>query len=243
MNKEKSVALWKSLFWGIGILLFPILSGTLSAVLSLETVETLLVQGIFMLLSLIIPIILILTKKWNWNEIGFAKIDTNGCKKAIYFLPILAIFVPAAWKGFYIKSAAYVLGNLFLYFTVGIAEEVYFRGIVPKYLTKAFSVKGVIFLSALIFGIGHIASAFTANNGFETFLTVLNALVFGWLAIEIVVLCKNIIPAVLLHFMFDFETKIVVMCGNELFIAECIRGAIMVIAAVWLAVILVKSKT
>lgn len=243
MKKEKSAALWKSLFWGICMLLFPILSGALSAVFALETIETLLLQGSFMLLSLIIPLVFIVVKKWSRHEIGFAKMDFNGCKQAIYFLPLLAIFIPAAAKGFYIRSAAYVFGNLFLYLAVGIAEEVYFRGIIPTYLNKVFSWKGVIFFSSFIFGIGHIASAFTTNNGLEICLTVLNAFVFGWLAIEMTMICNNIMPGILLHFLFDFETKIVVMSGNELLIAECIRGAIMVVAAVWLAVILVRLKS
>lgn len=235
MNEEKLFALCKSLFWGICILLFPILSGTLSVVFSLGTIEVLFLQGTFMLLALIIPLIFILAKKWRWSEIGFVKIDINECKKVIYFLPMSAIFIPVAVKGFHMKSAGYVLGNLFLYLMAGIAEEVCFRGIIPKYLNKAFSPKGVILLSAIIFGIGHMATAFTTNNGTEIFLTVLNAFIFGWLAIEMTVISKNITPAILLHFMFDFETKIVVMHGTELLIAECIRGIIMFVEAIWLA--------
>ena len=100
----------------------------------------------------------------------------------------------------------------------------------------------MIFLSAVIFGIGHIASAFTASNGSEVLLSVLNAFIFGWLAIEMALICKNIMPGILLHFMFDFETKIVVMDGNDLLAAECIRGVVMVLAAVWLGIILVKLK-
>lgn len=106
--------------------------------LSLETIDTLFLQGTFMLLFLIVPLIFILAKKWRWDEIGFAKIDINGCKKVKYFLPIFTIFLPVIVKGFYITSSAYVLGNLFLYLTVGIAEEVYFIGIIPQYLSKAF---------------------------------------------------------------------------------------------------------
>ena len=242
MNKEKLFALCKSLFWGICILLFPILSGILSVVFSLETIEMLFLQGTFMLLALIIPLIFILTKKWRLSEIGFAKIDIKECKKVIYFLPVSVIFIPTAVKGFCIKSTAYVLGNLFLYLMVGIAEEVYFRGIIPKYLNKAFSLKGVILLSTIIFGIGHMATAFTANNGLEIFLTVLNAFIFGWLAIEMTIISKNITPVILLHFMFDFETKIVVMYGNELLIAECIRGVIMVVEAVWLTGVANRNK-
>lgn len=56
MSKRKLIALSKSFLWSICILLFPILSGTLSAVLSLETTGALLLQGTFMLLS---PVILL----------------------------------------------------------------------------------------------------------------------------------------------------------------------------------------
>lgn len=239
---KKSLALWKSVCWCIYVLLFPILSGTVSAVFSLGTVETLFLQGAAMLLSLIIPFALIWTKKWNWTEIGFAKFDVNGWKKAIYFLPLAAILIPPAVKGFHIVSSAYVWGNLFLYFSVGVAEEVYFRGIIPSCLNKVFSWKSVIFLSSAVFSIGHIASAFAADSGLEVFLTVVNAFIFGWLSIEMQLICNNIMPIILLHFLFDFETKIVMMRGSELLAAECIRGAVMVIAAVWLAVILGNQR-
>lgn len=239
---RKAAALGKSFLWCICILLFPILSGTISAVLSLGTVETLLLQGMCMLLSLAIPLAFVLGKKWNWKELGFGQADWNGCKKAIYFLPLAAILIPAAVKGFRAESAAYVWGNLFLYFSVGAAEEVYFRGIIPNELSRAFSGRGVVLLSAAVFGAGHIAAAFTADSGLEICLTVLNAFIFGWLAVEMRLICKNITPIILLHFLFDFETKIVVMSGRELLAAECVRGALMVIAAVWLAVILARGK-
>lgn len=238
MDKRKVIALYKASLWGVCILLFPIFTGALSAILALETTETLFLQGLFMLSSLAIPLIFILSGKWNWREIGFRKYDADCSKKAYHFLPLIAIYIPAAIQGFCFKSKIYVFGNLFLYLTVGIAEEIYFRGVIPKYLKKEFSIKGVILLSAVIFGIGHIATAFTTNNGWEVCLTILNAFLFGWLAIEIELISKNIMPVILLHFLFDFETKIVVMNGTALLFAECVRGVIVFVAAVWLATII-----
>lgn len=243
MKKEKLSALRKALFWCVCMLMFPILSGVLSALFSLGTIETLFLQGIFMLCSLFIPLSFVLAKRWSWDQIGCASMDIHGCRRMLYFFPMLAILAPAAAKGFHVKSAAYLLGTLFLYLTVGVAEEVYFRGIIPQYLNKTFSRRSAILLSALIFGTGHIASAFTASNGLEIFLTVLNAFIFGWLTMEMAVICKNIAPGIVLHVLFDFETKVVVMQGTELLLAEGIRGVIMVIEAVWLAVVLEKSET
>ncbi len=235
---QKIHALYKASLWGACILSFPILSGVLSVILSLGTIETLFFQGIFMLASLIIPLIFVLCGKWNWRELGFRKYDADCSKKVFHFLPLIAIFIPVAIQGFYFQSIIYVCGNLFLYLTVGIAEEVYFRGIIPRYLKRAFSIKGVILLSAIIFGAGHIAAAFTAGNGWEIFLAIFNAFLFGWLAIEMELISKNIAPVILLHFFFDFETKIVAMDGAALLAAECARGVIVFAAAVWLAAVI-----
>ena len=240
--KNKILVIGKSLLWCFVILLFPILSGTLSVVFSLDTIATLFLQGIFMAMSLIPPVIFVVCGKWNWEKIGFSKINTENCKLVSYFIPLILIFIPVAVKGFYIKSIAYVLGNLFLYLFVGISEEVYFRGIIQLYLKKEFSTKGLVVLSAFIFGIGHIASALAGNNIFEIGLTVLNALIFGWLAMEMTIISSNIAPAILLHFMFDFETKIVAMNGRELLIAECIRGAAMFMIASYFALVIYKYR-
>lgn len=59
---------------------------------------------------------------------------------------------------------------------------------------------------------------------------------------EITILSSNIIPAILLHFLFDFETKIVVMNGKELLIAEIVRGTFVLIIACWLYVVICKQK-
>ena len=195
-----------------------------------------------MLIALIPPTMLVLSGKWHWREIGFAQFDFVGFKGVLYYIPLLLIFVPVAIKGFYIKSTGYVLGSLFLYLFVGISKEVYFRGIIPKFLKKEFSNKGIILISTFIFGIGHIATAFTGGSAFEIALTVFNAFIFGWLAIEITIISSNIIPAILVHFFFDFETKIVVMNGRELLIAECFRGILMVIIASWFAVFIHKKR-
>lgn len=187
------------------------------------------------------PAIFVLSGKWHWSEIGFKKMNVRSCKRGFYFIPLLVIFIPVAVKGFYVKSIGYVFGSLFLYLFVGISEEIYFRGIIPRYLKEEFSTKGILIVSTFIFAIGHIATAFTANNVFEIALTVLNALIFGWLAMEITIVSSNIIPAILLHFLFDFETKIAVMNGRELLMAESVRGTLMFIIACWLSSVIYKK--
>ena len=240
--KNKILVIFKSMLWCLVILLFPIISGALSVIFSLDTVITLFLQGTFMVMALIPPAIFVFSGKWHWSEIGFKKMNVRNCKRVFYFIPLLVIFVPVAVKGFYVKSIGYVFGSLFLYLFVGISEEIYFRGIIARYLKEEFSTKGILIVSTFIFAIGHIATAFTANNVFEIALTVLNALIFGWLAMEITIVSSNIIPAILLHFLFDFETKIAVMNGRELLMAESARGTLMFIIACWLSRVIYEKE-
>ena len=54
---------------------------------------------------------------------------------------------------------------------------------------------------------------------------------------EMALISSSIMPAVLVHFFFDFETKIVAMDGEGLLIAEGVRGALMFVIAGWLTII------
>lgn len=232
----------KSILWALEITLFPVLSGTLSVILKLDTVHTLFLQSLFMLMALIHPLVLVFLKKWNLSDIGFKKMNRENIRAIGYFLPLLAIFIPVAIRGFSFVSAGYVLGNFCLYLLVGISEEIYFRGIIPKYLERAFLKKGIIVISTLIFAVGHIAIAFSGSSIAEIILTVLNAFIFGWMAIEVVMLSGSIIPMILIHFFFDFETKIAAISNEQLLVAEGTRGTIMFLICVWLGVILYKEK-
>ena len=241
MDQKKITALCKASLTTICILFFPIISGTLSVIMAMDTTETLLLQGISMYASLLIPLWFIVRKKWKWSDIGFKKYHIERSKKVYHFLPFIVIFIPVAIYGFYAPSVLYICANLFLYLAVGIAEEIYFRGMIPMFLRKAFSMKAVILLSTFLFGIGHIASAFITNNGWEVFLNVCNALLFGWLTMEMAIISENIIPTIILHVLFDFETKIVATNETLLLPAECVRGAIMFVAAIWLAKMIQSS--
>ena len=71
---------------------------------------------------------------------------------------------------------------------------------------------------------------------------MLNAFIFGWLAMEITILSSSIVPAIMIHFFFDFETKIIVMNGRDLLIAESVRGTLMFMIAIWLAIAIGKEE-
>ena len=239
MNKFKAILF--SLLWCLIILAFPIASGVIASISKLDKISTIILQGSFILLSLVVPLIFLLTKKWNFKEIGFNKITKEGAKKVLYFLPLLLIFIPCSVQGFHVESIEYFFANLYLYLFVGIAEELYFRGIIPYYLGKAFSTKWIIIISSLIFALGHSVTILSNYDVIMMIFIIINALIFGVMAIEIYMLCKSIIPAMIVHFLFDFETKFILMNGNDLLIAEIIRGTVMTLIAIYFAIVLFRK--
>lgn len=136
MKKAKAMGI--SIGWALLILVFPVSSGVLSVVLELDKIQTLFLQGAFMVLSLVPPCCLVLRGKWGREDMGIGEFHRG----AATLWPVLLIFLPAAVGGFRFSSKEYVLGNLFLYGAVGLAEEVYFRAIIPRHLGRAFSWKG-----------------------------------------------------------------------------------------------------
>ena len=239
MKKFKAILF--SLLWCLIILAFPITSGVIASITKLDKISTIILQGSFMLLSLVVPLVFLLTKKWNFKEIGFNRITKEGAKNVLYFLPLLLIFIPCSVQGFHVESIEYFFANLYLYLFVGIAEELYFRGIIPYYLRKAFDIKWIVIISSLIFALGHSVTILTDGNIAMMILTVINALIFGFLTIEMYMLCKSIIPGMFIHFLFDFETKFIRMNGNKLLIAEIIRGAVMTLIAIYFAIVLFRK--
>lgn len=230
-----------ALLWGIIILAFPVASGVIATIAKLERIPTIILQGSFMLLSSVIPLVFLLTRKWGLKDIGLHKVTKEGAKNALYFLPLLLLYIPCAVKGFYIESAEYFFAIFFLYLFVGIAEELYFRGIIPHFLGKAFDSKWVIVISSLIFGLGHSVTVLTDGDIVMMILTVINALFFGFMAIEMYMLCGSVIPGMIVHFFFDFETKFILMSDNDLFIAEIVRAALMALIAICFALVLHKK--
>lgn len=232
-NKKQLGSIGWAIFWTIIILLFPILSGTVSVVCGMNTVQTLFLQGLFMTMSLIIPFVMVRVKRFQWKDIGFEVSMVDSFKSMGWLLPVILLYIPLLLRGFYFKSAGYVFGSFFLYLMVGISEEIYFRGIIPYYLRKTFGAKAVIWISTFVFGIGHIATALAGNSIFEVVLTIINAFLFGFMAMEIALIAKNLFPIILIHFLFDFESKIVAISGAELLATEIVRGALMFLVTLW----------
>lgn len=232
MQKTKSILL--SIVWTIVILIFPVASGVIAVVFKMNRIETFMIQGCFMLLSLTIPAIYIYKRKVLIKEIGLRKMESGNIRKTLLFMPLVLCKLPLILTGVNFKGYTYVITLTFFTLMVGISEELYFRGIILKLLKDNFPIKQAVAICALIFGIGHIANALSGTSTIYVFLQIINAIVFGILATEIVVITKSLIPIIIWHFAFDFINYIALATGKTEIFVIGLQEIIMIIYAYYL---------
>lgn len=239
-NKNLSLkmkAITISFLWTLLLTIFPVISGVIATIRHTDTIATICIQGIFMVIPTIIVCILILTGKFSCEDLKLNLIKLEDQKKLFgkkFFLMILPIiiYIPHAMDGFTWKGLQYFSATFFLYLFVGISEELFFRGMIPVTLDKAFKDTGVLIGATLFFAIAHIASALTGLGLLLTILTIINAALFGLMAMAYRNLCGTILPIMLIHFLFDLESKFTVISGTRLVIAEGVRGFLLLVLSI-----------
>ena len=231
MSKIKSILL--SALWTVTILAFPISSGIIATVFKLEQTSIFLVQGTFMIVAAIIPVAYIKIKKRQFYDYGFRFTEKASAKKVWFYIPLALIIIPRLIVGIDFKSAAYCLSLLFFTLCVGITEEIYFRGIILNLIKNSFtSIAAIVNLSALIFGLGHIASVIGTGDIIATILQIINAYFFGIVATETLLLTKSIYPLMAFHFIYNTANYISTANGTTEIICIGVQVALTVITAV-----------
>jgi membrane protease YdiL (CAAX protease family) len=237
MTKSKSVIF--SILWAVVVIAFPVASGVIVVVSKADATASRLIQAAFMYASISIPLVYCKVKKIALKEILLTGIDKEGVKTCLFYLPLAAILLPMIVSGVDLSDTGYVLATLLFTLGVGIAEELYFRGIILRLLGKSFGPVQVVFISMLIFGIDHASGAFVETSMVMVSLSILNAFLFGWIAAETALITKNIIPLMIFHCLFDFFTYQMLATGNAMIVIYAVRGTLMTIVAVYL---LIKLK-
>jgi membrane protease YdiL (CAAX protease family) len=218
------------------VIAFPVASGVIVVVSKAGPTETRLIQAAFMFASIVIPLAYCKLKKIALKDIFLTGIDKEGVKTSLYYLPLLAILLPTILTGVDLSNSGYVLATLLFTLGVGIAEELYFRGLILRSLGRSFSPVPVVFISVLLFGAGHASGAFVERSLVMVSLSILNAFLFGWVASETALITKNILPLMIFHCLFDFFTYQMLATGNALITIYAVRGTLMTIVAVYLLI-------
>lgn len=87
---------------------------------------------------------------------------------------------------------------------VGISEELAFRGILFSGARSAFSPVGAITLTSIIFGAVHVLNGITTGEWLGAAMQATAAAMSGLLFIAILIRTGSIIPAMIIHWLWDF---------------------------------------
>lgn len=121
--------------------------------------------------------------------------------KLLYYVPLAAIATVNIWFGacFNMKLAATVVYFVAMVLT-GIAEEVLFRGVLYKAMSKD-NLKSAVIVTSITFGIGHIVNLFNGNsaNLLETVCQIFYAVAIGFLLAAVLYAGKSLIPCIITH--------------------------------------------
>ena len=237
MTKSRSAIY--SVLWAVIVIAFPVASGVIVVVSKADATASRLIQAAFIYASIVVPLVYCRVKKIALKDILLTGIDWAGVRTYLYYLPLVAVLLPMIVSGVDFSDTGHVLATLLFTLGVGIAEELYFRGMVLRLLGTSFAPLPAVFISVLIFGIAHASGAFVESSLVMVSLSILNAFLFGWVAAETALITKNIVPLMLFHCLFDFFTYQMLVTGNAMIMVFAVRGTLMAIVAVYL---LIKLK-
>lgn len=159
----------------------------------------------FLLLSAGLGVLYMRRSQFTFSEYGFAENIFHGASQVWFYLPLFLIeLLPVVIYGFRAGSSPTLMFSV-LIFTVAVSfnEEIYFRGIALR-LLRAGGIKKAIWLSAVIFGVLHLANLMAGSDPLHTILQVIFAFLVGFVLAELVVVTGRIWILIIWHTLHDF---------------------------------------
>lgn len=207
-NKGIKHPLLFSFLLTLTILLFPMLSGVFVSVLELSELQGRVVQAFAFILA---SLLAFLIARARFGSLKNAVLDLSvraPLRELLYFFPLVLIELLPLFLGFR-TDLSFIRVLIYLLFTaaVGLAEEIYFRGLIAKTLAKR-SLPQAIFVSSVFFALGHFLNLMAGASLLDTLLQVVFAYFFGVVALEIVLLRGSLLSVIIWHAAHNFISLI-----------------------------------
>lgn len=232
IGKKKPI--FVSVLWALLILAFYIAGGVITQVLKMNEINTLLVNGLCVWLSVLIALLYIRKSRYHFGDMGFRRIEKESNNKILFYFPAIIIEIVGFSVGIRNVSLGFILAVVFFTVAVGFAEEIYFRSLILKTL-EGEGVKKAIIISSVIFGITHLGNLAGGANISYTIIQVVYAFAFGVVFAEIFYLTKSLIPVILWHFLHDATSYIQKQPDiNEVILFAGIQTTILVAYALYM---------
>ena len=202
--ERKDRLVWKTAWATLVLLLFFFAQGAIVVIGEIEGISSILIRGgvIWGLVALTLAYYFVRYKEIS--KLGFRSAEKGAAKRMLYFSPLLLIALSPFAAGINFNGgAALILANLFLTLGIGMAEEIFFRGIICG-AWLGHGVGKAMMISSLLFGLSHILNIAGGAELGETVLQICFALVYGMVFALIFAESGSLLPCVLLHALHDF---------------------------------------
>ncbi|MGN0604598.1 MAG: lysostaphin resistance A-like protein [Oscillospiraceae bacterium] len=159
----------------------------------------------------------------------------GGCKKYLFFLPLVLITSVNVWNGVMLnysvsETVLYIISMLF----IGFIEEMLFRGFLFTALRRT-NIKTAVVVSSLTFGIGHIVNLLNGAPILETLLQMCYATAIGFLFTIIFYRSGSIIPCIITHSVLNALSATAVEASETFDITIAIIVTVVsVVYAIWI---------
>lgn len=151
------------------------------------------------------------------HEIGLLCKPTESAGGMLFYIPMFTLSLRPLIHGINtaLKPIDYIA--LFLMFVgVGFMEEIIFRGLMFKALTKKWNRVAVVVFISFTFAIGHIVGvAAIGQSGIDTILQIINALVVGFMFMTVLLASGNLTACVTAHIAYNFFVDICLPGSND----------------------------
>ena len=165
--------------------------------------------------------IFVIKKFSTWKKSGFDKLDLKGflwILPSFIFMGAYLVIMALNFKGTLSQASIDVAtSTAILLLFVGFAEETMFRGILLNWSLEKYGKNKAIFISSIGFALLHVANILGGEPLGAVWSQVFDTFLNGVFMAIIVLKMKNIIPAMILHFLWDFTilfTNTLVEAGN-----------------------------
>ena len=137
------------------------------------------------------------------SVLGFRKIQPGSAKRVLFYVPLLLIALLYFVTGFNLGEGPYYAhATLFLTLAIGMAEELYFRGIICSIWEETGEAKAML-ISAILFALCHAMNLAGGADLTITILQICFAFIYGMVFAILFMIGKSLVPCVLLHTFHD----------------------------------------
>ena len=221
------------------LLVFFFAQGAAAVVFQLEGSASALVRGGIILLLVICTLLYFAVRHKSISVLGIRRPKKGSSKKLLFCIPLIVValshFVAGPASGL---SIGLFGADLFLTLSIGMAEEIYFRGMICGIWLESGPHKAAV-ISSVLFGVSHLINIAGGAGMLATLLQICFAFIYGLVFALIFIKSGSLITCVLLHALHDMCSFI---SGDGTVTLNVILGTLQTLILAMYLIYLIKEE-